>query len=66
LVLCTYSLSANGERCLILDMVDAHLAPEGWANLGNEKPKLDSFSDIVIYELHIRDFRYDFLGVRIP
>ncbi|KAG0620855.1 hypothetical protein M758_4G249700 [Ceratodon purpureus] len=49
-------LSANGERTLILDMADAHLAPEGWANLGTKKPKLDSFTDIVIYELHIRDF----------
>lgn len=42
-------------------MADSIFAPEGWANLGNEKPKLDSFTDIVIYELHIRDFRYDFM-----
>jgi pullulanase/glycogen debranching enzyme len=60
------SLSVNGERSLVIDMADAHLAPEGWTRLGYEKPALDSFNDIAIYELHIRDFRYDFLGVRIP
>jgi hypothetical protein len=33
------------------------LKPEGWDNLANEKPVIPSFSDISIYELHIRDFR---------
>ncbi|KAG0630362.1 hypothetical protein M758_1G172900 [Ceratodon purpureus] len=49
-------LSVNGDRSLIIDMADAHLAPEGWAHLAYEKPDLDSFNDISIYELHIRDF----------
>lgn len=49
-------LSVNGERSLVIDMADAHLAPEGWTRLGYEKPALDSFNDIAIYELHIRDF----------
>lgn len=49
-------LSVNGEKSLIIDMADAHLAPEGWTNLGNEKPHLESFNDMAIYELHIRDF----------
>lgn len=34
------------------------LKPEGWDNLANEKPDILSFSDISIYELHIKDFRY--------
>ena len=33
------------------------LKPEEWDNLANEKPDILSFSDISIYELHIRDFR---------
>lgn len=33
------------------------LKPLGWSELANEKPELLSFSDISIYELHIRDFR---------
>lgn len=50
-------LSANGERSLIIDMADEQIAPEGWATLANEKPELECFNDIAIYELHIRDFR---------
>jgi pullulanase/glycogen debranching enzyme len=38
-------------------MADAQIAPEGWATLANEKPELECFNDIAIYELHIRDFR---------
>lgn len=53
------SLSVNGDRSLIIDLADEHLAPEGWTKLGIEKPALDSFNDIAIYELHIRDFRYN-------
>lgn len=49
-------LSVNGDRSLIIDLADEHLAPEGWTKLGFEKPALDSFNDIAIYELHIRDF----------
>jgi pullulanase/glycogen debranching enzyme len=33
------------------------MKPPSWDELADEKPKLDSFSDITIYELHIRDFR---------
>ena len=33
------------------------LKPDGWDNLADEKPILHSFSDISIYEMHIRDFR---------
>lgn len=51
------SLSANGERSLIVDLNDESLKPEGWSDLAAEKPKLAAFTDIAIYELHIRDFR---------
>ncbi|KAL9252251.1 hypothetical protein AKJ16_DCAP16050, partial [Drosera capensis] len=30
--------------------------PEDWANLADEKPRLLSFYDVSLYELHIRDF----------
>jgi pullulanase/glycogen debranching enzyme len=33
------------------------LKPEGWEKLADEKPIILSFSDISIYELHVRDFR---------
>ncbi|BFI23877.1 pullulanase [Marchantia polymorpha subsp. ruderalis] len=49
-------LSANGERSLIVDLNDESLKPEGWSDLAAEKPKLAAFTDIAIYELHIRDF----------
>ncbi len=48
------SLSTNSQRSQIVDLSDADLKPEGWDTL--EKPPLDAPEDIVIYELHIRDF----------
>ncbi|MEZ4633981.1 MAG: hypothetical protein R2856_03220 [Caldilineaceae bacterium] len=38
----------------IVDLNDPALMPDGWATL--EKPALNAFEDIVLYELHIRDF----------
>ncbi|XP_052200202.1 pullulanase 1, chloroplastic isoform X2 [Diospyros lotus] len=49
-------LSADGRRTLFVDLDSDSLKPEGWDNLANEKPTLLSFSDISIYELHVRDF----------
>lgn len=49
-------LSANGGRSLFVNLQDPSLKPEGWESLADEKPQLESFADIVIYELHIRDF----------
>jgi hypothetical protein len=47
--------AANGERALILaDMGAQDLTPEGWR--GAPLPPL-AWSDISVYELHIRDFR---------
>jgi pullulanase/glycogen debranching enzyme len=56
---CVHSirLSANGERTWLVDINCESMKPPSWDELADEKPKLDSFSDITIYELHIRDFR---------
>ncbi|MCH88824.1 pullulanase 1 chloroplastic-like, partial [Trifolium medium] len=50
-------LSSDGRRTFLLNLDSDELKPDGWDNLANEKPILHSFSDISIYELHIRDFR---------
>lgn len=49
-------LSADGRRTLLVDLDSGTLKPERWDNLADEKPNLLSFSDISIYELHVRDF----------
>ncbi|XP_021690510.2 pullulanase 1, chloroplastic isoform X2 [Hevea brasiliensis] len=49
-------LSSDGKRTLLVNLDSDTLKPEGWDILANEKPTLLSFSDISIYELHIRDF----------
>lgn len=48
------SLAPNGTRSQIVDLDDAALMPEGW--LETEKPEFDAPEDIVLYELHVRDF----------
>ena len=48
------SLSVNSTRSQIINLSDASLMPEGWESL--QKPPLDAPEDIVIYELHMRDF----------
>lgn len=47
-------LSMNSTRTLILDLDDPALKPYGWDEV--EKPALESPVDIVLYELHVRDF----------
>jgi len=42
----------NGKRAAIIDMDDTN--PDGWNN--DSKPELKNFTDIVLYELHMRDF----------
>ncbi|KAF5729467.1 hypothetical protein HS088_TW21G01633 [Tripterygium wilfordii] len=49
-------LSSDGQRTLLVNLDCATLKPEGWDNLAAEKPNIHSFSDISIYELHVRDF----------
>ena len=48
------SLSMNSKRSQIVDLNDAELKPQGWDSV--QKPALATPEDIVIYELHIRDF----------
>ncbi|MFN8473347.1 MAG: pullulanase-type alpha-1,6-glucosidase [Anaerolineae bacterium] len=48
------SLSIDGTRSQIVDLGDAALQPPGWSNM--HKPRLNGLEDIVIYELHVRDF----------
>jgi pullulanase len=48
------SLSMNSQRSQIVDLSDAALKPQGWDTL--RKPALAAPEDIVLYELHVRDF----------
>jgi pullulanase-type alpha-1,6-glucosidase len=50
----SFSLAMNSARSQIIDLNDAGLKPGGWDSL--EKPELADPEDIVIYELHVRDF----------
>lgn len=47
----SFSLAANSKRSQIVNLDDPALKPAGW-----DKLKKPSFDDVVIYELHIRDF----------
>jgi len=47
----SFSLSTNSKRSQIVDLEAANLKPQGWETL--QKPP---FVDVVVYELHIRDF----------
>ncbi|MBA0566593.1 hypothetical protein Golob_011400 [Gossypium lobatum] len=49
-------LSADAKRTLFVNLHADDLKPEGWDELADMKPDILSFSDISIYELHIRDF----------
>lgn len=57
-------LSADGRRTFLLNIDSDELKPDGWDSLANEKPGLHSFSDISIYEMHIRDFSANDLSVQ--
>ncbi len=50
----SFSLSTNSLKSQMVDLDDLSLKPEGWDNL--VKPELLNPEDIVIYELHVRDF----------
>ena len=43
---------ANGKRAAIIDFSETN--PEGWEN--DVRPKLKNFTDIILYEVHMRDF----------
>ena len=48
------ALTRNSARSLIVDLDDPALKPPGWDALS--KPPLAAFEDVVLYELHVRDF----------
>ena len=50
----SFSLSTNSARSQIVNLNDPTLAPAGWNEVS--KPALAAPEDIVLYELHIRDF----------
>lgn len=46
------AVGVNGNRACIIDMHETN--PEGWER--DVKPALQNFTDIVLYEVHMRDF----------
>jgi pullulanase-type alpha-1,6-glucosidase len=50
----SFSLSLNSQRSQIVNLDDPALMPDGW--LETVKPVLAAPEDIVLYELHVRDF----------
>jgi pullulanase-type alpha-1,6-glucosidase len=50
----SFGLAMDSRRSQVVDLADEDLLPEGWNGL--EKPPLSKPEDIVLYELHVRDF----------
>jgi pullulanase len=50
----SFGLSMNSTHSMIIDLNDPALIPDGWDEL--EKPAVNAPEDIVLYELHVRDF----------
>lgn len=50
----SFSLALNSTRSQIVNLDAPALQPPGWETLA--KPPLAAFEDIVLYELHVRDF----------
>lgn len=48
------SLALNSRRSQIVDLNDPTFKPDGWDDL--QKPALAAPEDIVVYEIHMRDF----------
>jgi len=49
------AVGVNGNRAMIIDMEGTN--PEGW--LEHERPQLNALNDIIIYEVHVRDYTID-------
>jgi len=58
------SLSKNSQRSQIIDLADVLFKPAGWDAL--VKPSLEAPEDIVLYELHVRDFSANDPSVAAP
>lgn len=48
-----HAVGVNGKRAAIIDMRETD--PEGWEE--DQRPPLASPADVIIYEVHHRDFR---------
>jgi pullulanase len=59
------SLNANSQRSYIADLNAENLQPPGWSKLNFSKP-LSHPGDMVVYELHVRDFSWADATVRKP
>lgn len=46
------AVGLNGKRAAIIDLAATN--PEGWEN--DHGPKVENFSDVIVYEMHHRDF----------
>jgi len=46
------AVGINGKRAMVVNLANTN--PDGWED--DSKPTLESINDIIIYELHIRDF----------
>lgn len=49
------AVGINGNRAAVIDLRDTN--PQGWDK--DRRPPLHSFSDIILYEMHHRDFSMD-------
>jgi pullulanase len=49
------AVGVNGNRGMVVDLASTN--PAGWQN--DKKPVLKNFTDIILYELHIRDISID-------
>ena len=52
------AVGVNGKRAAIINLDDTD--PEGWAD--DKRPELKNFNDIILYEMHHRDFSADSLS----
>lgn len=50
----SFATSIDGRRSQIVNLSDADLLPQGWKEM--KKPDFGAPEDMVIYELHVRDF----------
>lgn len=49
------AVGENGKRAMVVDLKETN--PDGWEQ--DQKPALENFTDIIIYELHVRDLSMD-------
>lgn len=56
------AVGVNGNRGAIIDLKDTD--PEGWAD--DRRPTLKSAADLVVYEMHVRDFTHALPGIAHP